>query len=318
MTMSGTLDYSSWRLQTDGGIKYKLTDGYPTLNVSEDNARGKEQYVLRSQDVEAFIKESIPAPVVVLGSVIRPRRRHMPGASILITRSIDVAPHNSGMPADPQNADPNAPSGSYAEFCTATISYETKELESGEENDDEDPNDPETFLTHSVTAGGEHMSWPANRTATRDSDLENDYTEVQDNQDVQGPIVKTIPTIEHGLDWKAVLSPNWSKIIQLLGHVNDVTLPLFFNAKKETVMFMGVSGQREYLWNGFSIGVQPWSLNFKFSHREIREGGLSYGWNHIYSPKNGTWRELRRANGRPIYEASNLLELFTIEEEQQP
>lgn len=310
-------DYTTWRLETAGGIKYKLVDGYPTMNVSEDSAKATEKYVLRSRDVESFISESLPAPVVVLGSVIRPPKRKLPGASILVTESINVEPYEPGMPGDPQGADPTAPDGTYADFYVATISYSTRSLDS--DDDEEDPNDPETFLTHTVIAGGEHMSWPASNTQTRNTNLDENIP-VSDqnptgNQDQTGPIVKTIPTIEHGLKWKAVLSPPWTKIIQLLGHVNDATMPLFFGAKKETVMFMGVSGQQQYLWDGFSVGVQPWSLDFKFSHREIRENGKSYGWNHIYSPKFGTWRELRRANGESLYESSNLLELFVVTEE---
>ena len=83
-----------------------------------------------------------------------------------------------------------------------------------------------------------------------------------------------------------------------------------FKATKHCLLYMGVSGSQSYLWDGSSTGVQPWSLDFKFSQKEIHEDGKVYGHNHIYSPKDGDWVQLRRANGKTLLLDANLRKLF--------
>lgn len=305
---SETLNPSTWNRKTNGGIPYRVLEGYPTITGDEGKASATEKYIIRASDVEAFYTESLPAPVVYLGSVYWPPRRKMPGAPILITRTITFAPHNGTMPGDPFDVD-SGNAASYDQFYDVTIQYETLENESDQE---QDPNDPETFLEHSVTAAGEFMSWPPTKTQTSPGDVTaTPGAGSAPNEDIMTPIVKTVPTLEHILKWKNCLAPNWTRIIGLLGHVSDRTEPLFFNAKRETVLFMGVSGTQSYLWNGASVGVQPWTLDFRFSCKAITEGGSVYGWNHVYSPKHGEWRRLYRADGTTLHKSSNLRTLFT-------
>lgn len=300
---------ASWRRQTAGGIPYLLRNGFPTMSVDEQGAKAVEEYVIRASDIEGFTSESLPAPIVFLGSVIRPPRRHMPGASILRTKTLSYKPLTATRPGDPTSYDSGAPTNTYDDYYIVTINYETQTQDSTD--DEENPNDPTTFLEHSVTTGGQHMSVPPNKCETTDADLATAGPgNAEPHVDAFGPIVKTIPTIEHALKWKSVTNPPWSTIRDLLGHVNNATLSLFFDAPHGTVMFMGVSGTQAYLWNGFSTGVQPWELTFKFSERHIRENGSSYGWNWVYVPKHGTWRKLLRANGETLYEESDFLQLF--------
>jgi hypothetical protein len=191
-----------------------------------------------------------------------------------------------------------------------TIQYETVQNESDQE---QDPNDPDTFLEHSITAAGEFMSWPSNKTRKADAQA-GEYVPGGDwkpNKDTLGPIIKTIPTIEHNLRWKYCLSPNWERIIQFLGHVNDKKIEKFFDAPPECVLYMGVSGSQTYLWDGASTGVQPWSLDFRFSHKQITESGKTYGWNHVYSPNDGAWRKVQRADGNLLFFDADLMTLFT-------
>lgn len=319
-----TLDATTWRRTTDGGIPYKLMEGYPKIQGSGDKVTATEKYIIRSSDVNAFYVESIPAPLVFLGSVTWPNRRRMPGAAILITKSVDFEPFNSTLPFDPfdgddEDADDEAPDGTYDPFCAVSISYETVQNESGQ--DEQDPNDPETFLEHSVTIGGEFLSIPNNKIELHQGGtagtaiVPGQGTPIKDRV---APIVKTIPLIEHQLKWKNCLRPFWSRIISYLGHINDRKYTFSgggtsyeLAARKHCMLFMGVSGQQSYLWNGASIGVQPWSLDFRFMHKEVTESGKVYGWRHIYVPEDGKWVQMTRANGEPLYQEANLVKLFT-------
>lgn len=312
-----TLDPSTWRRTTSGGIPYKLMEGYPTISGSGDKVTATEKYIIRATDVNAFYTESIPAPIVFLGSVIWPDRRRMPGASILITKSIDFKPFQTTLPFDPFGVDSGAPDGTYDPFCEVQIQYETVQNESDQE---QDPNDPETFLEHSVSATGEFMSWPPNKMeVSKGTEAGETPGGAEPIKDRVAPIVKSIPTIDHNLKWKNCLQPRWDRIIEYLGMINDrkfvfsgQNTQFEFAAHKHCMLFMGVSGNQSYLWDGASVGVQPWNLDFKFIHKEITEGGFTYGWNHIYSPVDGDWVQLVRANGKQMYEEANLLKLFTV------
>jgi len=315
--MPTTLDPSTWRRTTNGGIPYKLMEGYPKINGSGDKVTAQEKYIIRSSDVNAFFIESIPAPVIILGTVTWPDRRRLPGAPILITKSLSFEPFNSTIPFDPFDADSGAPDGTYDPFCAVQIDYETLQNESDQE---QDPNDPETFLTHTVSATGEHLLIaPNNSTIQPGLEAGDDSTGGQEPiKSRTPPIVKTIPTIEHGLKWKNVLAPKWDRIISYLGKIND-RIYVFSGAgsdselaaAKHCLMFRGVSGSQSYIWDGASAGVQPWSLDFKFEQREIDDGGKTYGWNHVFMPDRGDWVQLRRANGELLYEDVDIKKLFT-------
>ena len=315
--MADTMDPSTWRRTTAGGIPYKLVEGFPKITGDESKASATEKYIIRASDVEAFFAESIPAPIVYLETVYWPARRPMPGASILITKSVAFEPHVPGLPFDPFDADSGAPSGTYDPFCSVSISYETMQNES---DDEQDPNDPETFLEHSVTAGGEFMSWPPNNCKLQpgvDAGQAGDPAEQEPIKDRIAPIVKTIPTIEHVLKWKNCLRPAWPRIVDMLGHVNDREFVFSgkdttseLAAEKHCLLFMGVSGNQSYLWDGASVGVQPWTLDFRFTQKQIIEGDRTYGHNHIYSPKDGAWVQLLRADGQTLLLDANLVKLF--------
>lgn len=306
MACSG--DYNTWRRETKGGIKYKLVEGFPKVSGDEEKTSGSEQYIIRARDLEDFFAEAMPPPMIVLGVPVRPPRRKMPGSDILVTKQVSFEPFTGSLPGDPFNYDEDAPEGTYDELYRVTIQYETS---FDSESSEEDPDDPETFLEHSVTVGGEALLIPPQKLKASSAD-------VKDQQGGTGspvkspqlPIVKQIPTIEHILKWKYCLAPNWDRIILALGKVNDKTEPLFFNANKECVMFMGVSGSRQYLWNGRTTRIAPWNLDFRFTHREIEEDGKVYGHNHVYIPETGTWKKIFRAGGKPLNLSTDLLRLF--------
>lgn len=308
---------SEARRSTAGGIPYKLVQGYPKISGDENGTTATEKYLIASSNVAAFYLESLPPPILFLNFFVLPARRRMPGTGFLITKRVDFEPHSGQLPGDPFLVDPDKPA-SYDDLYAVTIQYETMQ----ESDDDErDETDPRTFLEHSINAGGEFLSIPSNKTTVDPKDVENNApTSDEDgnplpaaeepNEDRNMPILWQVPTLEHNLRWDFVLSPPWERIFKMMGTVNSQAVDLFFDAPAETVMFMGVSGSQTYLWDGASARVQPWKLDFKFSQRHIEENGFKYGWNHVYSPKKGQWVKVRRANGLPLYQSENHLDLF--------
>jgi len=306
--MGCSVDFDDVRRETAGGIPFKLMEGYPKIQGDDEKTSATEKYVIRAGDVEAFYLESLPPPAVVLGNPILPARRKMPGSTVLITKTLSFEPLTGTLPGDPFDADAGAPAKTYDPLYVVTIGYETS---SNDENNEQDPNDPETFLEHSITIGGEFLNIPPTKTTTASGAVGYTQGAKLPNRDAQHPIIKTIPTLEHQLKWKFCLSPNWARIIEYLGKISDRDEPLFLGAKKECVMFMGVSGNRVYSWNGRRLTVAPWNLDFRFTHRQIHEDGHYYGFNHVYSPQYGEWRRLFRAGGLPLHETANLRLLFS-------
>jgi hypothetical protein len=302
-------DIDDARLATDGGIPYKLMEGYPRISASDDGCSAEEQYLIRSRDVAAFFAESMPPPIVFLDFITQPARRRMPGTGFLVTKEVSFEPFDKTKPGDPFRVDPSAASGTYSDLYVANIKYET-----GQESDEteHDENKPETFLEHDVNVGGEFLSIPPAKTKIVEDDLgtPQSYGAAVDNPDRNSPVQKIVATMEHNLRWKFVLVPPWEEILRQLGHVNRARHAVFFDSPAECVLFMGVSGKRQYLWNGASVVVQPWSLDYKFSAKEITEGANTWGWNHVYSPDKGKFVRLFRAGGLPLYESADFTLLF--------
>lgn len=309
--MSLTVGNRTLSSQTAGGIFYNLMDGFPTFNLSDDGRTTVvEKYLMLGTDVAAFYLESIPPPVIIAGFISRPPRRATPGAPWMFTKTATSAPLNTEVVGDPflfyglGNDERHA-------LYVVTINYETIKPE---ERDEEDP---QTFLTHSVTVGGEYLSLPAAKTLIQEGDLDEESNPEPDveNQDIQMPITKTMPHINHHLKWKFVVKPNWDAILEKLGAVNESELNdglIFkdFNVRKETLMFMGVSGSQDYMWDGETGTIEFWNLDFNFSQRYINENGKQYGWNHVYSPDKGKFVRVFTNQGQPLHELTDFEDLF--------
>lgn len=307
---SAISQYLSWRLTTAGGLKYKLFEGYPLLTMDDDVTTATEKYLMRSQDAAAFAAESRPPPYVLGFFIVQPPYRALPGSGgWAVTRTVNFAPHGQGLPWDPLGMDPTAPAGTYADLCEVTITYST-----GKAAEDRDPNNPETFLEHSMQVGGEFYQLKPTSVFYDKAGVETVIT----SPDVPG-MHKTVVTLEHNLRWPFVMVPDWTTIIQTLGKVNEAVKPLFKNAPIETVLFSGVSGNQKYVWNGASSYVQPWSLDFKFSQRCLRlKDGTDVTWNHVLVPTaegggDEKWVKPYYKDGSTkvyMYEAGDLYALF--------
>lgn len=240
------------RLETLGGLKYKLMEGYPTFKVFEGGVSAVEQYLMRSSDLAGFIEESHPLPYVDEGRVIIPGRRTMPGTTFLITKDLDVKPHTGQLPSDPLGVDSEAADGTYDPHILVTINYTTQKQSSDDGSNDRDELDPVTFLERSINVGGEFLSLGPQNTKTTDGGLGDDpgpepedsgqqweqqagvpdtgYSTVDtkspsDTKATADPtvnFVKMIPTAELNYKWPFVVVPPWSRIFGYLGCVNGL------------------------------------------------------------------------------------------------
>lgn len=298
------------RRTTALGIPYSLMGGYPKITATRDEVKATEKYRIRAQYVSAFIVESFPPPVVTLNRLTIPNARTLPGSNVMFTKTVSFEPLSSDRPGDPFSVDNNAAEGTYEEYYIATIEYATQ-LPDSDTNED-------SIFEHSVNVGGEFMSLPAQKTELEDDGGVNGTAETSEpNKDIQLPLTQVVPTIEHDFRVRYVLNPNWEKFVELLGCVNSnspnnnklVGIP---KAKRETVMFMGVSGSQKVVWTGTNTKEEPWDLEFKFSERSITDenGGGPYGWNHFYIPAKGKYLRVKKADGTNVHKVTDLNPIF--------
>ncbi|MGB1202606.1 MAG: hypothetical protein ACPG75_03505 [Alloalcanivorax venustensis] len=313
---------STFRLSFQG-CKYKRVRG-PYVTVTEKEVTARETIAIKAVDFVKWVTKSMPVPELITqdtsdGSgnadpplVGRPQLRRLPGAPFLVTEKITIVdPPGNDLPLDPFQSDTDDLTAeqytdTYNDLLFLEIEYKTKSGGKGEDEEEEDPSDPETFLEYSVDVGGEYMT-----INPRKAEWEGDSPGAQneDNQDVQVPAVRVIPTINFNLRWPRVINPPWGTIFNKVGTVSSAVVPFLFNAPAETAMFLGCSGKREFVWwgndgdpttNGFLL--KPWELDFKFSVKAIvLPGGAGVGgWNHVYRPKKGVWQRLL-VGGNPIH-----------------
>lgn len=342
---------------TKGGVKYALKSG-PTYDVTRDAIKATETIIIRSRDLKAFHSEAMPPPFFIfLLSRVLPYRR-LPGAPWMILESFTSKPHNPDLPGDPFeghkdesiNIDPDDPTFSvdefdnrdppgnpgerghpYSEFYELVLTY-TSQLEANDNQ--QDPDDPETFLEVQKQGGGQFLSIPPTNTSTNSLSVDKfdspgeapsgstlalpDKT----NQDQQQGIAIPVPTIEYTLTWPLVINPPFTLMDLALGKVNGTFMPLFDNSPLETVLFMGYNAKRKFIWDGATGRAQPWEIQYKFSKRAVNRSSRTpagddidpvsraFGWNHQYSPTDGEWVRIILANGRSIHDKTNFNLLF--------
>lgn len=277
---------------TTSGIFFRELAGSPTLGADRDSRSGSMDLMLPWNRVDAFLDEILPPPLVIGDFVIHPPRGAMPGRPWLLTDSCTISPWDSGT----VGGDPSVPSAAWGK---ASITFKTFE------NEDEDEEDPDTFLTHKISIGAEFMTLPQ-QVVTWSSESEGSDPEPSKSEDV--PFSILIPTVEHQFTWRTVINPPFSVIKKTIGHVNKKVI---FGAGAETLLFLGVDAQREFT----STGLQPWTLDYRFTERRlIDSGGTERGWNHFFRPSTGAW-SIPLVNGKKVYNQKEFLPLFSPAQE---
>jgi hypothetical protein len=288
---------ASARLTTDGGLPYTLLEGFPRGSVETNGPSGaQEQYRIRASDLEDFIAEIVPPMEIIDSKVVIPPLRAMPGAPYLIPSKVSFEPFNPTLPCDPFGQDSSAPAGTYVDDIRLTIDYETSIASN--EDEDRDDADPDSFLEQSVRSSLEVLNIPASGTVVSDVE-DNPYEEGTGDyytfarQQAEKPKAPTtdirlmVCINEFSFKWKRVLRPNFSNMFSLMGTTNNAVHTWLLNAPKTTVMFLGISGSREFQSAGTRTIVKPWSLDLRFAHKQINHDGKIYSWNHVFDPSPG-------------------------------
>jgi hypothetical protein len=170
MAKSDTRHLDSTKFTTPGGVNYRVMMGYPIINLSDDGSTATEQYLIKSTDANKFAQESFPPPVVINGLGFRPPRRQMPGTSFT-TQSIEFKPFNDDLTWDPIGVYDavNLKDEGFHPYCLATIEYA---ITLQDADNEPDPKEPLTFLTRTITAGGEWLSLAPEKTLLLEGDIE--------------------------------------------------------------------------------------------------------------------------------------------------
>lgn len=336
--MAGSsLSFGNSQFRTSGGIRYKVYQGSPTLKINDEGANASETYLMAVDDVLPFLTEAMPPPFVLGQRVIIPPRRTMPGSPALVTKSIECSGNNDRLPWDPFGR--FSSSVEAADLARVKIEYETSPY-STDDGSEPDPEDPITFLEHSFDFGGEFLVVPPTNmkavdgtTPGDDDDYpydDNDITQGDDTEEpgdaiqvdpeVRDPMIKAIkvlPTINHSFRWPLALNPNFANILNALGKTNDRASAIMFGAERHTILFMGVSGKRKFLWQNGRTSITPYDLTFKFACKRGTQkiNGVDFliGWNHVYRPELGRFQIVlvgSGANQRALYEETNLDNIF--------
>ena len=323
--------------RTAGGIPYRLLEGYPKMVGGDDGQTATEKYLLLSSSASAFYAESFPPPVLRIGSAFLPPRRRMPGTNFLITKQIEFAPQSETMVWAPFGASRTG----YDPYCVATITYEAMQEESIFERSvtagmqflsipaartsirDEDVNglpgesyagvDPDNPSAETLDP---KLNTKLLFTSKGAADLRRDRVSPsssvmrEDNLDAQTPILMHVPTCEWALRWKLVPNPNFAWYVYHLGRVNSDSPAILGGPSPETCLFAGFSAQQRFVWSGGSVFSQPWTVEFKFSQRQVPSQGPVYGWNHVYHSIKGRWVRVLRPDGtwmHPTFSVTNFI-----------
>jgi len=163
-----------------GGIPYRVQNGYPKIEITEDKTTATEQILIRSWQAKAFALQSFPPPVIRNRISYRPQKRALPGtwgAGSLLTQKVTFEPFTN-RPWDPLFVDLTN-QGAYDDLCLVTIEYASERASCIEQDID----DPTTVMERSITAGGQFLSIPPNKLRVQNGDV---FGRVDDNCGIGG------------------------------------------------------------------------------------------------------------------------------------
>ncbi len=307
--MSINVSSSDWNLRTVGGIKYKLLEGFPTGSFEDETGSIEEQYLIRANQLNAFINESFPSVGVFGGYWLFNGKRVCPHHNRMFTKRVTFEPFPKDKPADPYNVYGGLNNPAYTQNVKVTISY------SVDKDQDSDDNDNETFLTVTADTGGEWLVVDAGELALWGSGANLPGGTVV--EEFQMPATQLVPKTQWNVKWpkfpNTILSDVIERCRESFGKVNSKTMPLFQDAIKETILFTGFSYSQEWSWREEGPSV---SMNMTFDEKFIEAADV-FGENvthqHVYRPGKG-FQELLMVDddgvGQNLYKNSDLNKLF--------
>ncbi len=294
-------DPSTWRLRTTGSrqVPYRIigTDG----SFEAESASAQMTILIPANRLLDFATEMFPPVYMSGGFPYYPARGRIGGTPLQAIR-INWKGHIDGKPVDPLRIDRNPPENTYQEVCEVTVQFQTLDAN----KDEPDPNNPETFLDISCAGAGEFIHTTA---------PDGEWVGGENGDGVPNELMSTsvsimVPESEWNVSWARVPVQYWTstlknKLRAALGKVNSGSMPIFFDAPTETVLFLGYTMSREYTWREQQ---PPFKLNLKFLEKHISDNGSVYGHNHFWKADEGWTRLL--INDKPVYADDDLMDLF--------
>lgn len=309
--MTITVPESDWRLSLSSGTKYKLLSSSGTF--TDEEATATEVVIIKAQNLGDFVRHCIPGPFESLGTLVYPGNRLMPGTP-LMTKRISWQSNVDGKPVDPFLQDTAAPDGTYEGDLRLTIEYGTSPLNDlADSGGGSDPNDPRTFLEISANASGDFISTPVKGTAKWEG-VNTTFGESDEVKEQGIPHVITSSEVEWTCRWSQIPhnfmnSVLMSRLRSKLGFVNNATMPMFYNAPAETILFLGYSIQQQFTWRSGLGGQPPVNIEFKFLEKNFTWVTTQVTHNHFWRPGWG-WRRLLVDGVNPTYKSTNLTNIF--------
>lgn len=325
--MSGSEDYSSWRLQTNGGVRYRFLGSTGSFNSEGGEIDWK--CIIRSKDLYEVLLELFPGPVI-LGGVTYPNTGTMPGFPSMCAKKISYRNHLDGLPVDPYEYDTtDAPLGTYSEYLELTIQFAPGTAKSANA-------DPLTFLEISGAADGEVIYVPPTDTTLTSEEGEGGTNDVPGEGDIdlnglvnnnirpgaearpsRTPILPTVllvPTTKWTLKWKQIPADHFRNVLIhrlrfLMGRVNRETVPWLYNAAPETLLFLGFNHTESYSWRLSNLESPPIDIEMQIIEKRVVWNGVVCGHNHVFEPGKG-WVRQKLENGDPMYKKSIFSFLF--------
>jgi hypothetical protein len=307
--MSSVEDYSSWRLATAGGIRYRFLKS--TGAYKYDTAQIKWQAVFRTVDLPALLAEVFPPPTIV-NNIAYPTRTSIPGGN-LAASDLDYESLDDDKPLDSLQFDSTAPGGTYSDYIKVTITYDTLNAKSP------NPDDPRTFLEITSNTSADFIYVPPTGSKLQDeknsrgsNDEEEGEVVEPGSNEVKGAVtadgeprsVRTpalssnilVPTTEWSIVWRQIPEEIFRRVIihrcrVLMGRVNSTSVPILYNAYPETLLFAGFNYKESYTWRDGTAESPPIDLTMKVIEKRVLWRGVTCGHNHVWEPGIG-WRRM--------------------------
>ena len=284
---------------TARGITFEEFEGSPRLSYRQDGVTATRRFKVAWADYEAFAVEcmgkfgGVGSQINSQGPVIFPGDR-----TDLIADSIDVEPFEPSAPVGSSITSLTVGGATYASGALVTVQY--KQSLNGTPTPDVPELPDFTYLSTETDVGAEYFTVPSRTWKWS-------VLAKQLPPDITVAIIEPVTT--YNVTWHYVVSPPWSTMSDLAGHVNNA--PLFGKAA-DTILFCGCKTSTQWATNT----VRPlWNLTYVFKERAHKlTTGAIVGWNYFYNENlNGVehWQLVVATNGgQQPYKASDLGALF--------
>jgi len=270
--------------------------GPPTYKVTANKITATRRQRLTSwSDVNDYIDELFASGVETGSMPWRPAFTTLPGHDHLVLQSVDVKPFTEKV--DANDSDGLATCGGGAEL---TLQYST--LDYQDDEDDQNQDDPTTWLSHSVdgsqqvlTHGQSSMKWASD--------------DAQVHPDIAPGFPITIVT--HNLTWHAVPNPPLATWYGLLGKCNAATF--LTHHGPETVLFSALNATKTTKTDGTRTYEAKMTFLARVIHGTVVDGDDA-GWNHFLRPDGanaGKWERILKQNDEKPIPTGDFTTLFS-------